>query len=104
MPGPLESGGVAVASAGTAVPLSSTPLKVFSVSILARQVDGTTNTGNVFLGDSSVDNTNPDILPGETVEVPGTRQSGHSLEFDLSQIFVDADTNDDGVSFWYTPA
>ena len=60
---------------------------------------GVVNTGDVVVGDESVSLTNsPNILavdPAFEITAP------HDAPFDLSEIFVDAATDDDGVGVWY---
>lgn len=104
--GIVKSGGVAVASAGTRVAFSSTRLEVTWIKIVARQVDGTTNTGAVFIGDNTVSNSSePNIPAGEVIEIFAQKgPDGMDIPFDLADVFVDADTNADGVSFWYLQA
>lgn len=100
----LRSGSATVAAAGTAVALSTTSLFAHSISIIARRGGGAANVGNVFIGDLDVDNTAPDILPGEVVSQTSPLANGDSVPFDIADIFVDADNTSDGVSYWYNPA
>jgi len=78
-----------VAAAGTAEVLAaSTPCS--SVTIKAKH----TNTGMIFVGDSSVDSTNGFVLDaGETISIDLS---------DLALIYLDTNSNGDGVSYFYT--
>lgn len=73
-------------------------VKCLQVEIQAKKVSGD-NTGNVFVGDS-------DLVAGsaEGIELTpgdGLTLLGHGKLFDLADIYVDADTNGDGVVFLY---
>jgi hypothetical protein len=86
--GTVGSGQKTVTSAGTAEAIaSSTAIESVTIKALAD------NTGNIYVGDSGVDSTNGFVLAaGETV----------SLDIDnLADVYIDAGTNDDGVSFIY---
>lgn len=76
-----------VTTAGTAESLaSSTPL-IIGVTVKALS----SNTGNVYVGSSSVDSSDGYILgPGEQQFVPINN---------LATVFIDVDTNGEGVSF-----
>lgn len=88
----------AVAAAGTAVALTSSPTWVSQVRIMAKKVGGD-NTGNVYIGDSTVDQSSKqgiELANGESHEIypmPG----GHQVN--LADIYVDAATNADGVVY-----
>jgi len=100
-------GSVVVAAAGTAVPLSGTaalpaPLLVRSLAITAKKVAGS-NTGIVYIGDSTVDSTSNQGHPmaaGDEWDYPLTE----GTELDLNTVYVDAATNADGVVFTYIRA
>jgi len=86
--GTVGNGQKTVTSAGTAEALgSSTAIDSITIKALA------TNTGNIYVGSSSVDDTNGFVLDaGDTV----------SLDIDnLADVYIDADTNGEGVSFIY---
>jgi hypothetical protein len=84
----IGSGQKAVASAGTAEALAGST-SIAAVTITALR----TNTGNIYVGGSGVDSTNGDVL---------VRGSGKSYAIaDLATVFIDADTNGEGVSFSY---
>lgn len=84
-PTTLVNNQVIVASAGTAVPLSATSVPVFSVTIKAAP----TNSGAIYIGDSSVSSSNGFLL-----------SKGDTVSFDISDltnIYVDSETSNDGV-------
>lgn len=86
-----------VATSGTAVQLSTIPLPVAAFWLMAKKVAGS-NTGNVFIGLSDVDKATKQILqlsPGDYWE-PIMRRP-----VDLSEVYMDADNNGDGVVVLY---
>jgi hypothetical protein len=84
----LGNGKTTVATAGTAVQLSSS-MAIKSVTLRALS----TNTGKVYVGSSTVSASNGfQLSPQETV----------SLDLDnLSKVWLDVDTNGEGVTFIY---
>ena len=83
----------AVAVAGTAVQLVASATPILSVLVIAEA----DNTGNIFLrygsDAASVDSTNGLILtPGYGVTINAS---------DLSDIYIDAETSGDGISYQY---
>lgn len=85
--GILEHGGSqVVAAAGTAIALSSISRLCLSV-IISMKVG---NTGNIFIGNSEVDNTDIPWIPGSIVEIPC--QNANS-------IFIDAAVNGEGINW-----
>lgn len=86
-----------VAASGTAVKLTASAQRCHSVLIVPLS----TNTGNVYVGDSTVNKTtSPQIVipkgaPPVTIEVP----VGYCI--DLTQWYLDADVNGEGVAFLY---
>ena len=90
----ILSGEAFVTTGGTAVALSASR-RVRSVSIRAKAG----NTGQVYVGGSDVDSTVNDGL-----------DAGESISFDsvgwmdLADIFIDADTNGEGVDFYAVKA
>ena len=90
----ILAGEAIVTTGGTAVALSASR-RVRSVSIRAKAG----NTGQVYVGGSNVDSTVNDGL-----------DAGESISFDsvgwmdLADIFVDADTNGEGVDFYAVKA
>jgi hypothetical protein len=78
-----------VTTAGTAVPLSATPLGFKVAFIQAKEG----NTNNIYAGSSDVDSTNGIVLTAlATMDLHGG---------DFSDIFIDSDTNGDGVNIFY---
>jgi len=86
IPTAIISGQKNVSSAGTAEALGSAT-DIISVTIKAKS----SNTGNIYVGGSDVSSSNGLILePGDAV----------SLDInDLSTVYIDADTNGEGVSY-----
>ena len=83
-----------VTSAGTAEALASAQ-RVRSVTIIAK----TTNAGQVYVGGSDVASTTNDGLnPGDELEVPAENW------LDLADIYIDVDTNGEGVDFYAVKA
>jgi hypothetical protein len=79
-----------VAAAGTQVRLSATQRIVQSCTIMAESG----NSGNIYVGDSNVDNTYPIVLDaGDQLVLNAVKKEG----IDLSEIWIDAGTNGDGV-------
>lgn len=87
-----------VATAGTAVPLFATKTLAISFSIVAKAG----NTGNIFVGGASVDNTINDGFPASK----GYSWAAHGTwpYIDLAGIFIDAAQSGEGVEIYYTPA
>lgn len=87
-------GAVIVAAAGTRVQLSSEKRPVSSISIQAPS----TNTGNIFVGDSTVDAANGQVLiPGQLMSITPPNRSAKGDEVMLDQVYVDAASNGDQV-------
>lgn len=85
---------VTVTTAGTAVQLSSEARPIPSIVIQGDL----TNTGNIHLGDSTVtSSTGLAIGPGETVEITGSEVGSATAELILSDLYIDADVNGEGV-------
>ena len=91
MPGLLPSDIKTVAVAGVAESLTATDIYTTSVTIRATR----TNTDDVYIGQSDVDNTKPGTPPGGSITV------SRNNAFSLQTIFVDASVNSEGVDFWY---
>jgi len=86
--GTVGNGQKTVATAGTAESLgASTTIRSITIKALAN------NSNNVYIGDSSVSSSNGFVLDaGDTI----------SLDIDnLADIYIDVDTNGEGVSFIY---
>lgn len=85
---------VNVTTAGTAVPLASSETLVNKVIIEAKAA----NTNNIYLGGSSVSATNGITLDAAQVrELEGGSIDGNTDMIDLSTVYIDADTNGEGV-------
>lgn len=93
-------------TAGTAVPLSATSIPTNWVFIQVLR----TNTGKVYVGDSTVDNTG---FAGVTLEAPlvGMSLPVETLEsrrsdvlIDLNAVFIDVDVTGEGVNIVYAQA
>ena len=88
------SGEQTVATAGTAVEiLSSGDIHWHSLTIVAK----TGNTGQVYVGGSDVASTTNDGLDADEI-ISFQAHLAHDL--DLSKIFIDVDTNGEGVDFY----
>ena len=86
----LVSSEKTVTASGTAEALSSSR-RVKSVTVVAK----TGNTGQVYVGGSDVAiTTNDGLTPGDALEV------GSEEWLDLNDIYVDVDTNGEGVDFY----
>lgn len=88
-----------VAVAGTAEALVGTDNTLaFDVSITAKS----TNTQNVYIGDSTVDNTVKPLTPGQQLSLtPPESDSDTVYGFDLNDIYVDSDVSTEGVWIQY---
>jgi hypothetical protein len=86
VPNTLSNGQKTVASAGTAEVLGvATAIQGVLIQALS------TNTGNVYVGDSNVDSTNGYVL---------SRNASVAFDIDnLNDIYIDVDTNGEGVSY-----
>lgn len=89
---------VTVSSAGNAVQLSSSSIFTSSATIQA-DVD---NSGNIYIGDSSVTSSNGiELKPGDVYEFSGDDIRGIGEQIDLSDLYVDAATSNDSVRVTY---
>ena len=83
-----------VSAAGTGEALATTQ-RVKSVTVVAK----TANTGQVYVGGSDVaSSTNAGLAPGDVIEIPAENW------LDLADIYVDVDTNGEGVDFYAVKA
>lgn len=80
-----------VAVAGTAEAIVAADTYITSATIRAH----TSNGGNVFIGDSTVDNTASPLTPGDSISLM------NHYEFNLADIYVDSAVNGEGVAVWY---
>ncbi len=84
-----------VSAAGTAEALSSTSQRVKALTLTAKAG----NTGQVYIGGSDVAAaTNDGLAAGDTLEIPAVNW------LDLNDIYLDADTNGEGVDFYAVKA
>ncbi len=92
---------VTIPTAGTAVPLSATPIYTTDFELHAPA----TNVGPVYFGGTAVNNTWIPRAPGSTVNFSSgsgaLRGVNSELGFDLSKLFVDADNNGNKVIVQY---
>ena len=87
---------VVVTTSGTEVPLSATSLHVSSFVLVAKD----TNTGRIYVSDSTVSTTtNGGLRPGS--QLPWGNDPPVSYGIDLSKIYIDAAVNGEGVDLWY---
>jgi hypothetical protein len=88
-----------VAASGTPEAVSATQVLVRSALFIGRNAARTNNTGNVYIGWQSADDTQLlEVTPGAEVRV--TAPDGEA--FDLGATYVDVITNDDGVVVIYS--
>ena len=84
-----------VTAAGTAEALSAATQRVSSLTVVAK----TGNTGQVYIGGSDVaSTTNDGLAPGDALEI-----SAESW-LDLNDVYIDVDTNGEGVDFYAAKA
>lgn len=84
-----------VSTAGTAEALSTGSQRVKSVTVIAK----VGNTGQVYVGGSDVaSGTNDGLAPGDSIVIPTVNW------LDLNKVYVDVDTNGEGVDFYAVKA
>ena len=84
-----------VATAGQAEALSASSQRVRSLTLIAK----TSNTGQVYVGGSDVSSsTNDGLAPGDALEIPADNW------LDLTDVYLDVDTNAEGVDFYAVKA
>lgn len=89
---------VTVATAGTRQQISASNLYALSVAIQAKKA----NTGKIYVGDSSVSSTRGhELAAGETYIVDGQGKPNSLEEVNLADLYVDAQTNGEGVNVTY---
>lgn len=93
-----------VAVAGTAVALAAASTFARGTVLIRAAKAGGANTGNVYLGDSTVDKTTPQfftLVPGEQFQIP----IADGTKIDLNDLYIDCATgNTDGAIVMYQPA
>jgi len=98
-PSYIKFGSKIPASIATPEALAPTPTKALSVTIKAYRSTRTVNTGVVYLGNSSTDESQLyPLTPGQEITI----LAGGDGILDLSDIYVDSVTSSDGVQFCYT--
>jgi hypothetical protein len=88
--------GVDVTSAGTAVPLSAAQLTAGWVFVQAKAA----NTGKIHVGSSAVSATSKQVELSPTDGYTFPTSSVPNI-YDLAEIFIDSDTDGDGVWVGY---
>lgn len=90
---------VNVTTAGTRVQIDTEKRPCTSIVIQAKN----SNTGKIYVGDVTVASTNGlELNPGEAWEIVGdSRNEGQSDENVLADLYIDADTNGEGVKVAY---
>lgn len=86
------SGQKTVTTAGTAVPLSATELRINGPLMVKALL---ANTNNVYVGNDGAG----DVTSGNGVELDAGESIVFSYVGDLQKVFLDADTNGEGVSW-----
>mgnify|MGYP003680240014 FL=1 len=86
-----------VTTAGTAVPLVASKTLVASYSLRAKAA----NTGQIYIGNSSVDDTINDGFDSGEGESWAAHGKWHFV--DLAGIYIDSDEDGEGVELRYTP-
>lgn len=93
----LTSGTKAVAAAGTAETLSTTSVAIASVRIQAEAA----NTNNVYVGGSTVDSSIGYVLDASQSITLTAAEDGID---ELGDVWLDVDTNGEGVRYFYIEA
>ena len=97
MAGPLINLKTNLTVAGTAREITAAKDVKASKYILRANPD---NVGDLYVGDSDIDNTFSPLAPGESI----IESIGGGDYIDLFTIFFDGDTTDDDLDIWYRPA
>jgi len=82
-----------VTATGTAEPLTSTGVYVSSVTVKAKSA----NTGDIYIGGSSVDSTGFKLGAGQAVTFGDQEVSGEDTIFNLENIYIDSSVSGEGV-------
>ena len=86
--GNIGDGSKNVTAAGTAEALGSSA-KCNWIAIAAKSA----NTGNIYVGGSTIDSTRGiPLAAGESISIPASN---------IASVYIDADTNGEGVTFMY---
>lgn len=84
---------VTVATAGSAVRVSATPLWVRSLIVQAHYLNGTTI---MLMGDSAANAAQANahaLAPGDSLAFSGNQEHARQVQLDLSSLWVDASAN-----------
>lgn len=85
----------AVSTAGTAEAIAAASQRVKSLTVIAKAG----NTGQVYLGGADVASaTNDGLGPGDSLLIPAVNW------LDLNDVYVDVDTNGEGVDYYAVKA
>lgn len=92
-------GEVTVTTAGTPVPLIETEVITPGCAIMCLS----TNVGKIYVGGADLSSTTRgvELDPGEVLEIQGPQIGGNQEEFDLSEIYIDSESNGDKVIVSY---
>lgn len=89
---------VTINTAGTREAISGSSVLCYSVIISADKL----NTGNVYVGDSSVSSSNgEELAAGESIILTADELFNGNIEIDLADIYVDTQTNNNVVRIQY---
>ena len=87
-----------VTAAGTEVPLTAAKTLARSVMIKALHA----NTNMIYVGANPVTSATGYVLDaGEVLVLDGLEDGGNDQFIDLNEIYIDADTNGEGVTVFY---
>lgn len=93
----FDHGDKDVASAGSAEQMTDGEFFVRSCVIQAKS----TNTGKVFIGGAGVDSSCHYLNAGETFSLPLGAVQKDMAGHDLNKVYLDVETDDEGVTFTY---
>ena len=84
-----------VTTAGTAEAIAAASQRVKSLTLIAKAG----NTGQVYVGGSDVgSSTNDGLAPGDSLVIPAVGW------LDLNEVYIDVDTNGEGVDYYAVKA